>query len=582
MPSHLVETLAITRKIAKKSRFIFLSNENNRAEFEKIQLDIACSGPSVEFFAIEDIPESMQRKNFRTNSALDRNFRDGFWFHASNRFLILADYIEYAKLENIVHIENDYVLYFDPTDKLEAFRTYADFSVPLDRVRAIPGFVWIKNGHVAKSLADFILKNDNKDDMETVGQFCLSSDDLVKKPLPTLPYEYSIAKGLSIDRFSAGIDQFGGIFDAAAIGQYIGGIHWMNNPMNTTFFINESSDLNLSETPFSWGVENGIRHPFLSFNNVVTPILGVHAHSKDLEALSPFNHGVPLNESDLITGEKIQAICDLTIGAPSITKFHGRNNIKSAALIELPEDPSGNLLPPSNDLIERVIKAKTIFVYTHLIPYFKYFLAPRFISPYTLVSHNSDHPATIVDYQLLNQPHLKSWYSQNCEFAHTKLKPLPIGLQNIQWGPEKISQLIGASKKFHKEKFVYANFSAQTHPSRAEVLSAARDLKGITIESGLNYQDYLKSLASHKFCLCPRGNGIDTHRFWEAQYLDCIPIILWRDWTPAYSGLPVLILDNWGELKELDLEKIYIDITCKRYSRTNLFFKNIVDQISND
>jgi hypothetical protein len=582
IPSHAAEALRITQKIAKKSRIIFLANEINRIEFKKIIHSITSPGGSTEFFAIEDIPEGGLRKKFKTDSLLDRSFRDGFWFHASDRFLILADYINHARLRNVLHIENDYVLYFDPTEKYEAFSTFSDFSVPVDRGRAIPGIVWLKDASVAQSLASFIVQNAHKDDMETVGQFCLTGSEVIKKPFPTIPYEYASEKGFSIERFSTGIDLFGGIFDAAAIGQYIGGIHWMNNPADTIFFINESSDLNLNELSFSWGIHNGIRRPHLIYQGKITPVLGIHAHSKNLEGISPFNHGVPSDESAIVNGEKIQAACDITLSTSSITKFHGRSNIKSKELIELLEDSSGNLLPPSTELIQRITKAKTIFVYTHLIPYFKYFLAPRFTSTFTLVSHNSDHPVTVMDFQLLNHPNLKNWYSQNCEFSHTKLKPLPIGLQNSQWGPEKANQLINASKDLIKTKLLYVNFSTQTHPSRIEALTEAKNITGATIESSISYVDYLKNLASHKFCLCPRGNGIDTHRFWEAQYLECIPVILWCDWTPAYSELPILIIDSWAELNQIDLEKIYIAVTNKKYSRSNLFLSNIIQQINYD
>ena len=104
-------------------------------------------------------------------------------------------------------------------------------------------------------------------------------------------------------------------------------------------------------------------------------------------------------------------------------------------------------------------------------------------------------------------------------------------------------------------------------------MQVMKELKYPTIELDVNYQTYLQNLAIHKFCLCPRGNGIDTHRFWEAQYLDCIPIILWRDWTMAYSEMPILILDSWNDLQELDLEKIYISLTNKKYSRV---WRNII------
>jgi len=579
LPAHIPELLLNTEAIAKKSRIVFLANEINRIDFERIQHDLGDSGNRINFVAIEDIPESDVAQKFRMNSALDKSFRDGFWFNTSNRFLVLADYMAHKNIGNVIHIENDYVLYFDPTDKLEAFDSYADFAVPLDRVRAIPGIVWLKNSKVANRLASYISENPHQDDMATVGRFCVEESDILSKALPTIPYGYASAKSLDVQKYADGVDLFGGVFDAAAIGQFIGGIHWMNNPADTTLFINESSDLIMSDFSFSWAIKDGIRSPLLFYKDEIVSVLGMHAHSKNLEGVSPFNHGVLGNEAIAITGERLQSFCDITIGTPSITKFHGRNNIQSKCLIELPEDGEGNLGPPSIELIEQVLRAKRIFVYTHLIPYFRYYFAPRIKTPFTLVTHNSDYPVTVMDYQLLNHPHLEKWFAQNCEFNHSKLRPLPIGLQNKQWGAEKIDQLVSIGKNIMKTNILYANFSAHTHPGRAAALSATRELQYATVELGVDYERYLKNLAKHKFCMCPRGNGIDTHRFWEAQYLDSIPVILWRDWTSAYSEFPVLILDNWGELKELDLEAIYINLTNKKYLRTNLDLQKVVDQM---
>jgi hypothetical protein len=580
LPQYLRETFEITSRIAKNSRIVFLANQSNYQNFKKLTTNLVDqNAASIEFIAIEDIPQSEQSKSFQNQSTLDKNFREGFWYQASNRFMVLADYMTHAKISNVIHIENDYVLYFDPTDKLEQFREFADFAVPVDRIRAIPGIVWLKTPHTAEKLAQFILSHPDQDDMASVGQFCLSTTEMDSKPLPTIPEEYAKKNSLDQSRYCRGIKLFGGIFDAAAIGQYIGGIHWMNNPADTTFFENESSDFQVKDFSFAWGVCNGARYPSVDKQGERVKVLGVHAHSKNLSGISPFNHGVPIDTTSLVTGERIQECCEITLGTPSITRFHGRQNIKTKDLIEIGEDSNGNLISPSIEMIESLAKAKTIFTYTHLVPYFKYFIGPRINTPFTLVTHNSDHPVTIKDFQLLNHPSLKNWFAQNSEFNHDKLRGLPIGLQNKQWGAEKLEQLIEASRQFIKSELLYVNFSPSTHPSRSEALTIAKELPNTTVEAGVDYKQYLSSLAKHKFCICPRGNGIDTHRFWEAQYFDCIPIILWRDWTASYSGMPVLILDNWAELKSLHLEKAYISISTKTYPRSNLDLRKIKEQI---
>ena len=52
------------------------------------------------------------------------------------------------------------------------------------------------------------------------------------------------------------------------------------------------------------------------------------------------------------------------------------------------------------------------------------------------------------------------------------------------------------------------------------------------------------------FEVAPQGNGIDTHRVWEALILQTIPIVTSSSLAPLYASFPVLILDSWSELEE--------------------------------
>jgi hypothetical protein len=150
------------------------------------------------------------------------------------------------------------------------------------------------------------------------------------------------------------------------------------------------------------------------------------------------------------------------------------------------------------------------------------------------------------------------------DVVHTRLSALPIGLANQQWGADKLEQLLAAAQSIHKDRLLYANV-ALTHPSRVQALAAAKQVAGATIESGLDFPAYLASMARHQFCLCPRGNGLDSHRLWEALALDCIPIIVRSDWTAAYSGLPLLVLEHWDALPTVHLAQAYQRIKASAY-----------------
>ena len=55
-------------------------------------------------------------------------------------------------------------------------------------------------------------------------------------------------------------------------------------------------------------------------------------------------------------------------------------------------------------------------------------------------------------------------------------------------------------------------------------------------------------LANHKYSICPEGNGLDTHRFWESLYVRTIPIVIRTPLTEQIraSGIPCVLIDSWN------------------------------------
>ena len=100
---------------------------------------------------------------------------------------------------------------------------------------------------------------------------------------------------------------------------------------------------------------------------------------------------------------------------------------------------------------------------------------------------------------------------------------------------------------------IYGNFSVETNRrARLPVAQILSDAYGsfekpdFTINGRVNY---LRKMAEANFVVCPEGNGIDTHRIWEALYMGSIPIIKRnRNLEPLLRYLPILVLDDWSEL----------------------------------
>lgn len=156
------------------------------------------------------------------------------------------------------------------------------------------------------------------------------------------------------------------------------------------------------------------------------------------------------------------------------------------------------------------------------------------------------------------------WYCTNADLRHGVVRCLPLGINSgtVQNCLERIRNPV------EKTGLLYMNFQVDTNPhSRDFVRKFFRRLDWVTndMEAKLPQEDYLKSLQAHKYALCPAGNGVDTYRFWECIYLKTIPIVLRNKWSENFANLPVLIVDNWIDVKKetLEDEDVYLSQMCK-------------------
>ena len=205
--------------------------------------------------------------NYNKKSQLDRNFRNGFWYFASLRLFYLYSYIKKYNIEHCVHIEND-VLVYENLDSL----TKKDFVyAPFDSYnRVIPSFIYIPNHETFKPVIDNY--NNTLNDMENLAKFNFI------KPLPIIPIINN-----EMIKFNENFDEFNCIFDAAAIGQYLGGIDPRNQGGDTRGFINETCIIKYNNYKFFWIKENNLYNPFLLINNKLIKIINLHIHSKQLQ-----------------------------------------------------------------------------------------------------------------------------------------------------------------------------------------------------------------------------------------------------------------------------------------------------------
>jgi hypothetical protein len=226
----------------------------------------------INVFYLEDIPLKPEHEYFKSNSKLDKSFRNGFWRYTSERFFYLYDYVNYKNLENIFHIETDNLIYYDFTKHLPIFQSKLLWATFDSENRCIPGFLYFKNVTILQKLVIF-LNSENNNDMITLSNF----KDRNTTQCGYLPI---ITKYEDIpNKYYNELKNFNCLFDAACVGQYIGGVDARNKSGDTTGFINETCVFKCSNVKIEWKIKNNLKVPYL--NDV--PMINLHLHCKNLK-----------------------------------------------------------------------------------------------------------------------------------------------------------------------------------------------------------------------------------------------------------------------------------------------------------
>jgi hypothetical protein len=215
--------------------------------------------------------------NFYNNTSLNKDFRNGFWTLTSQRLFYIYEVMKNYNLENVIHIENDVLLYYNIDNIINKVNNNYVY-IPFDSFRRnIASIVYIPNHYIWKNILDNY--NFHKNDMENFLQI-KNKTNLIEH-FPIFHSEYAITDE---EKFvSQNYNLFHFIFDAAAIGQYIGGVDPRNNAGDTTGFINETCIIKYNNYKIIWINIDKMNKPFLKINDKdIIPIYNLHIHSKNL------------------------------------------------------------------------------------------------------------------------------------------------------------------------------------------------------------------------------------------------------------------------------------------------------------
>jgi len=243
----------------------------------------------VQLIPVEELEDKFQ---YLSNTRMDSSFRDGFWTNASMRFLYLDAYMNKYNIENIVHIENDVMLFYN-VSLLEPYLNLAGndkIYLPFDSYeRNIASIVFIPTAELLGRVLEHY--NTEWNDMQNFVSIYKRFPSWIDSfPISILGVETGNDE---IDFVCKNYHKFGGfIFDAAAIGQYLGGVDPVNIPGDSIGFINETCVIKYNIFYFHWKLIDGVFCPFMGTTDpsvmngkgkLEFPIFNLHIHCKDLK-----------------------------------------------------------------------------------------------------------------------------------------------------------------------------------------------------------------------------------------------------------------------------------------------------------
>ena len=236
----------------------------------------------------------------------------------------------------------------------------------------------------------------------------------------------------------------------------------------------------------------------------------------------------------------------------------------------------------------RVREGEIVFVNAFLLCAFVRVLHPLIREPYVLVTHNSDYPAPIqapgYDFShILRDRKLLAWFAHNANAVHPKLFALPQGfpVNTKTLAADWSAHLAFAAQKTMRERprppplerraqWLYVNFAPRNESARRDILRWARSraaapfvtLSGAARATGggqrahakVAQEAFLAEMRAHRFVWCPPGNGLDTHRVYEALQQGTVPIVMAHAGLAAmYAQLPVVVV---GRAEEITQERL--------------------------
>lgn len=205
-----------------------------------------------------------------------------------------------------------------------------------------------------------------------------------------------------------------------------------------------------------------------------------------------------------------------------------------------------------------------VFIKSDFLTFFFTKIFHKIKSKFYLITGASDIEINNNYKIFLDNPKIIKWIGCNITIQnHPKICKFLIGFQERERSTNGTATGNGGDQQilyecyknnmeFNKKKNnLFITYFNNTHSSRNNILNIFKKesfSNFVIFGKKMSFKDYLYELNNYKFVLCPRGNGVDTHRFSEILLMNSIPVLEKNGLSDLYSKFPCIIVDNFSNV----------------------------------
>lgn len=598
--------------------FVFVGGKLPRYASASLQLAVQTSGLNVRlvgsqalrravpknigFTALEDFYKPDMFSSASKRVLFSHQAGNGFWLKTLERLFVLGQFQSYSQQRSFLHAELDQLLFRvdELVSHIESLEITGFFVPRHNNERAVGSIAYCNDVEKFRSLLDFASTAEPFNNEMVLMATWLSKFPHYAHPLPTI-YDAMRVRG-NDDR----IHLFGGIADAAQLGQWAAGIDPRNvkltrRPENKfvdppaamlltreeleslSFFRNDDGNLVVSgRRDFNHKLYNLhihskihrflVRSPsamddFLASVNLHAPV--VFPGARRTQVAHRVRKGIRQFFSNPVKAFirpintfRMFAQHPQTFVAASVTRLNAYLGRRPTSAPFVSGDTfraaAHHVLEAGRHSVSgEVSRGDLLFCESEkasgqLLEEFR-----RLGEPVVLLLGNSDknhgqnlgsvrdslHPESIV-------------FAQNLVQRVDGVEVLPIGLENAWRNKHGVVRNFKKMRDRSVKKVprVMWGFNVGTNRELRQVASQELLKAPVADHFGqMSPKLHRETLARYAFVASPPGNGLDTHRTWEAMYLRCVPVVLRSAMAMEYEkiGLPVWVIDSYEELTKL-------------------------------